>query len=140
MSGIFCEDILLLKNISALTRADFLWERFLVHDSRWLFLIFISPLFTNFIQLFNYIHMLTKTEYQAQVPSHFKKTDVIHFQWVERIVMAVLQADTENPVTYSVCNAEDLKWSLHWVTLDGATRIPTDSLSETIRQRAKNFA
>jgi hypothetical protein len=40
---------------------------------------------------------------------NFKKTNVVMLDGVERIVMAVLQADATNPVTFSVCNASDLK-------------------------------
>lgn len=59
---------------------------------------------------------------------------------IQRIVIAVLQADSENPVTYSICNADDLKWSLHGVNLHDAVLIPVDALSERVRQRALYFA
>lgn len=44
-----------------------------------------------------------------QTPQSFKKTDVVLLEGIQRIVIAKLQADAENPVTYSVCNALDLK-------------------------------
>ena len=44
-----------------------------------------------------------------QLVPGFKKTNVVMLGDVARIIMAVLQADATNPITYNVCNADDLK-------------------------------
>lgn len=57
---------------------------------------------------------------------------------VQKIVMAKLAADAENPVTYSVCNT-DLRSPTFGISLDHATLIPSEALTETIKNRAANF-
>ena len=53
-------------------------------------------------------------------------------------IMAKLQADSENPVTYNICT-DELLASQFGVSLDTAELIPAAALSEKIRDRAKNF-
>ncbi len=53
-------------------------------------------------------------------------------------IMAKLQADTENPITYNICN-DELLAAQFWVNIDDAEILPIETLSEKIRNRAKNF-
>jgi hypothetical protein len=70
----------------------------------------------------------------------FKKTDVILLDGTARIVIAKLQAEWGNPATYSVCNADDLKWALHGISLQTAIPAPVDILTEEVRRKAAYFA
>ena len=53
-------------------------------------------------------------------------------------IMARLQADSENPITYNICT-KDLLAPQFGVSLDTAELTPPGALEEIIRNRAKNF-
>jgi len=68
----------------------------------------------------------------------FKRWHVIVIDGTQKIVIAKLAADAENPITYSVCDT-DLRWPIFGISLDHATLVPDEALSDTIRKRAANF-
>ena len=71
-----------------------------------------------------------------RVVPDFKKWQVILFNWVQKIIMAKLQADQDNPVTYNICDTS-LTNPQFWVKLTNA--LPVYNLTEEIKRRASNF-
>ena len=57
---------------------------------------------------------------------------------VQKIVIAKLAADAESPITYSVCDT-DMRNPTFGISLDHATLIPSQALTDTIKNRALNF-
>lgn len=84
--------------------------------------------------------MLTKTKFQEtflDTPEpEFKKWSVIMIAGIQKIIMAKLQADTENPVTYSVCDI-NLMNPQFWIKLENASL--ATHVTEEVQRRAKNF-
>ena len=73
-----------------------------------------------------------------QVPN-FRKADLVLFRNIPVIVMAKLQWVGTNPPSYNICNASDLKWSQHGVSLEGAIHLPLEDITDDFRRRAANF-
>ncbi len=86
----------------------------------------------------------TRTNFQHHVEPlpvktpEFQKWHVIVIDGTQKIVMAKLAADAENPITYSVCDT-DLRWPIFGISLDHATLVQNEALSDTIKKRAANF-